>query len=73
MSYANAEALIAEFMAHPERLSAWIHAVDDLLDDRRALLKLIPVCPVHGDECSAHAREWIQRQLAQDREPWWEE
>ena len=70
MSRSNADALIAEMTAHPEDLPDYIRAVEHLLEDRSALLKLIPACPVHGDECSPHAREWIGEQRAKELGMW---
>lgn len=31
-----------------------------LLEARDKLLQEIPPCPLHGNECIPHAREWIQ-------------
>ena len=80
MSDVHANALIAEFVAYPERLPNYIRAVEHfiravehLLEDRLALLKLMPPCPVHGEDCSSYAREWIHKQLSRDHGPWWEE
>ena len=69
----HAEELLAEFTAYPERLPNYLRAVESLLATRRAVLRLIPACPVHGEDCSAYAAEWIQAQLVRDRAPWWEE
>lgn len=34
---------------------------DRLLEDRSKLLKVIPACAVHGDQCVSHAIEWVDR------------
>src|SRR3954467_3490400 len=43
---------------------------DRLLDDRNRLLKLIPPCPEHGDECIPHAIDWVMDMKAQHDAKW---
>src|SRR3990167_807071 len=62
MHRTHANELIAEFTAHPGRLPDYIRAVENLLENRLAVLRLIPACPVHGEDCAAHAKEWIREQ-----------
>ncbi|GLO03319.1 hypothetical protein PPUJ13061_32170 [Pseudomonas putida] len=33
---------------------------DQIIETRNRLLKSIPACPVHGDECVPHAQEWVE-------------
>ena len=34
---------------------------DKLLEDRLELLKAIPPCVAHGDQCIPHAMEWVNQ------------
>ena len=37
-------------------------------DEFRELLKLIPECPAHGDQCIPHAKQWIREQISKTKE-----
>ena len=60
----EAEAIIAELVAHPERLPGYVWAVESLMKDREQLLAIIPPCSTHGALCSAHAKQWLCEQRA---------
>jgi len=42
-------------------LEAELRVSDELLKDRTNLLKIIPECEAHGDQCVPHAMEWIAK------------
>lgn len=42
----------------------WLVALAEMVEDGKAVIREIPACRVHGNECSAHAREWIHEQRA---------
>ena len=44
-----------------EELKAEMRVSDELLEDRNRILKSIPPCEAHGDQCIPHAMEWIQK------------
>lgn len=33
---------------------------DQIIETRNRLLKSIPACPVHGEDCVPHAQEWVE-------------
>ncbi|HSV84549.1 MAG TPA: hypothetical protein VLK85_35550 [Ramlibacter sp.] len=37
-----------------------VAVADKLLDERNRLLREIPACAAHGDQCIPHAIEWVQ-------------
>jgi len=42
-------------------LEAELKVADKLLETRNELLKFIPACEAHGDQCVPHALEWISK------------
>jgi len=53
----------------PEDQWAYCRATDYLCDAYEAVVKAIPECPVHGDLCTAHAIDWVNRALVLLRDP----
>ena len=46
-----------------QQLSEELCVADKLLEVRTDLLRSIPECPVHGDQCVPHALEWVQASI----------
>lgn len=46
---------------NPSEQLAYARLLERSDNTLRALLRLIPECPEHGDQCIPHAREWIKR------------
>lgn len=44
-----------------KELEKELAVTDELLVERDRLLKTIPECPVHGNQCIPHALEWVNR------------
>lgn len=64
--HARAQALLAEFhqlKAENEQLKQNVFYSDQIIETRNRLLKSIPPCPMHGDECVPHAQDWVQAAL----------
>lgn len=40
----------------------YMRLCEDGYNELYDLVRLIPPCPVHGDQCIPHAREWIRKQ-----------
>lgn len=38
-----------------------IRMLNKMVDDRNAVIDLIPPCPLHGVGCLAYASQWIRR------------
>lgn len=61
--HARAQALLADFAqlkAENAELKQNVFYSDQIIETRNRLLKSIPACPVHGDECVPHAQEWVE-------------
>lgn len=50
------------------QLERELAVTDKLLEERNRVLKAIPGCKAHGEQCVPHALEWIAEQLAAPRE-----
>ena len=48
----------------------WLVVLSELVEDGRSVVRELPACPRHGNECSAHAREWIHEQRAKEVGLW---
>ncbi|AFO47198.1 hypothetical protein [Pseudomonas putida] len=58
---------IDQLKAENEELKQNMYYSDQIIETRTRLLKLIPPCPVHGEECVPHAMEWVSAALAKER------
>lgn len=56
-----------QLKAENEELKQNVRYSDQIIETRNRLLKSIPPCPVHGDECVPHAMEWVASALAKER------
>lgn len=56
-----------QLKAENEELKQNVYYSDQIIETRNRLLKLIPPCPVHGEECVPHAMEWVSAALAKER------
>lgn len=54
------EKLLEEREQKIRELREELAVTDKLLNDRSEIIKLIPPCPQHGDDCLPNAREWIE-------------
>lgn len=66
--WAAALVKIDQLKAENEELKKNVHYSDQIIETRNRLLKLIPPCPVHGEECVPHAMEWVSAALAKERD-----
>jgi len=51
-----------------DELKEELDVIDSLLRSREDLLKLIPACSLHGDQCVPHAMRWVKLQIRKSRE-----
>ncbi|WP_454869575.1 ead/Ea22-like family protein [Pseudomonas putida] len=58
---------IDQLKVQNEELKQNVYYSDQIIETRTRLLKSIPPCPVHGDECVPHAMEWVASALAKER------
>lgn len=54
---------IGALLSVAQKLRDEIDVSDALLNHRNELLREIPECEAHGDQCVPHAKEWIRRHL----------
>jgi hypothetical protein len=54
-----------------ERLKEELAVTDKLLEQRNHVLRAIPECQDHGDQCIPHALEWIEKMKAQAVQEGW--
>ena len=47
----------------PDEQWQWAKLMEKSDEQFRDMLKMIPECPEHGDQCIPHAEEWIREQL----------
>ena len=53
------------------KLERELAMTDKLLTERERVLRAIPGCPFHGDQCVPHALEWIAAQSARPKIESW--
>lgn len=58
------DAELTALRAQVTMLEAEIEVDNKLLLSRDNLLKSIPECPEHGDQCIPHAMEWVEKMKA---------
>lgn len=60
-----------QLKAENEELKQSVFYSDQIIETRNRLLRLIPPCPMHGEECVPHAQDWVQAALKDaDRLDW---
>jgi len=59
-------ATIEALRARVAELEAEVAIDDKLLNARDNLLKSIPECPEHGNQCIPHAMEWVEKMKARE-------
>ncbi len=43
-----------------------LRVTDSLLNERMRVMREIPECPAHGDNCVPHAIDWVKKQKASE-------
>lgn len=59
----EAEVTIVRAMERIAMAMDEFEVTDQLYNDYRAVVNLIPECPSHGSDCLPHARRWIADQI----------
>jgi hypothetical protein len=44
-------------------LDSYVTMLNKMVDDRDAVINLIPECPAHGKGCLSHAEQWIKAKV----------
>ena len=63
LGYKDSVALYEGVRTRIEELSRELAVSDKLLEERNRVLRAIPGCDAHGDQCVPHALEWIEDAL----------